>query len=228
VPSPTATRFTFSQHVLLLAVPSLAALLIRLLGATLRYEDVFPPDAEAPVPGDAIPGPTIFAFWHRSLLVGAHRFRDRGIAILISRSIGFQPYLGTPNSTLIRLIGIEVRSRLALPYRIFYCLDRSVPRNPRYPPHCPRHSLHPRQPPARARHLLLQNPIIPKTEPSPQNSVRLPPKVEVFYPKNIGKFALSRGPRSRASPISLKIKEIDTKTQVACLPCSTCYSINSK
>ncbi len=86
MPPLTATRFTVLQRSLLLAVPPLAALLIRLLGMTLRYEDVFPPLADRPVPGDAIPGPTIFAFWHRSLLVCAHRFRKRGIAILISRS----------------------------------------------------------------------------------------------------------------------------------------------
>ena len=36
--------------------------------------------------GDLIPGPTVFVFWHRSLLVCAHRFRGMRIAILISRS----------------------------------------------------------------------------------------------------------------------------------------------
>jgi lysophospholipid acyltransferase (LPLAT)-like uncharacterized protein len=64
-------------------VPPLAALLIRLLGMTLRYED----RAEAGVtPGWAIPGPVVFAFWHRSLLACAHRFRSLDIAILISSS----------------------------------------------------------------------------------------------------------------------------------------------
>jgi lysophospholipid acyltransferase (LPLAT)-like uncharacterized protein len=71
---------------LLAVIPRLTALIIRALGATLRYESVFPPDAVHPIPGDAIPGPTIFAFWHRSLLICAHRFRDKDIAILISRS----------------------------------------------------------------------------------------------------------------------------------------------
>ena len=64
-------------------VPRLAALSIRLLGATLRYEDVL---AENGVRGDLIAGPTVFCFWHRSLLVCAYRFRGLGIAILISRS----------------------------------------------------------------------------------------------------------------------------------------------
>jgi lysophospholipid acyltransferase (LPLAT)-like uncharacterized protein len=75
--------YTLGQRVLLSIVPRLASTLILALGATLRYEDVFAPGAER---GDLIPGPTVFAFWHRSLLVCAHRFRNRGIAILISRS----------------------------------------------------------------------------------------------------------------------------------------------
>ena len=71
------------QRVALAVVPPLAALLIRLLGMTLRYQDV----AESGVtPGYAIPGPVVFAFWHRSLLACAHRFRNLGIAILISSS----------------------------------------------------------------------------------------------------------------------------------------------
>ncbi len=67
-------------------VPRLAALLIRALGATLRYEDVFAAEYAERIPGDEIPGPTVYAFWHRSLLACAHRFRGRDIAILISRS----------------------------------------------------------------------------------------------------------------------------------------------
>ncbi len=67
-------------------VPYLAALLIRLLGATLRYQNVLPANDPQAIPGDQIPGPTIYAFWHRSLLLAAHRFRNLDIAILISRS----------------------------------------------------------------------------------------------------------------------------------------------
>ena len=56
---------------------------IRLLGMTLRFEDVCAPDVPA---GDTLLGPAVFAFWHRSLLLAAYRFRGKGIAILISRS----------------------------------------------------------------------------------------------------------------------------------------------
>ena len=68
---------------MLALAPWLAAWVIRALGATLRYEDVF---GTGGTRGDLIAGPTIFVFWHRSLLACAHRFRGLGIAILISRS----------------------------------------------------------------------------------------------------------------------------------------------
>ena len=64
-------------------VPVVAAGVIRLLGCTLRYEDVV---AEGAVRGDLVAGPGVYVFWHRSLLSCAYRFRGLGIAILISRS----------------------------------------------------------------------------------------------------------------------------------------------
>ena len=68
---------------MLAVVPPLAALLIRVLGATLRYRDVNVPGT--PI-GHTVQGPTVFAFWHCSMLTCAHRFRNLDIAILISRS----------------------------------------------------------------------------------------------------------------------------------------------
>jgi hypothetical protein len=96
--------FTRKQRLLLAIIPPLAALLIRALGATLRYRDINAPGV--PV-GIDIPGPSIFAFWHRTLLVCAHRFRNKQIAILISPSfdgeliartvalLGFHPVRGS-------------------------------------------------------------------------------------------------------------------------------------
>ena len=78
--------FTFKQRVILAIVPRLVTLLIRTVGATLTYQDVFLPNTADPIPGDKIPGPTIYAFWHQSLLACAHRFRNKDIAILISPS----------------------------------------------------------------------------------------------------------------------------------------------
>ena len=79
----TGSTFTLPQRFALALVPPAAAGLIRLLGATLRYSDVPGPGGTR---GDLIAGPTIFVFWHHSLLACAHRFRGLGIAILISQS----------------------------------------------------------------------------------------------------------------------------------------------
>ena len=96
--------FTRKQRLLLAILPPLAALIVRALGATLRYRDITAPGT--PV-GIDIPGPTIFAFWHRTLLICAHRFRNHGIAILVSSSfdgeliartvalLGFHPVRGS-------------------------------------------------------------------------------------------------------------------------------------
>lgn len=101
--------YTRTQRLALFVVPPLAAALIRALGATLRYRDINACDASGqtvPV-GIEIPGPVVFAFWHRTLLVCAHRFRNKGIAILISPSfdgemiartvahLGFHPVRGS-------------------------------------------------------------------------------------------------------------------------------------
>jgi hypothetical protein len=87
-PQPTAApqqapKLKLGQRLALALVPPLAALLIRLLGMTLRYQDRAEPGV---TPGYTIPGPVVFAFWHRSLLACAHRFRNLDIAILISTS----------------------------------------------------------------------------------------------------------------------------------------------
>jgi hypothetical protein len=75
--------FNRKQRLLLAIVPPVVALLVRVIGATLRYRDVNAPGTPN---GDTVLGPTIFAFWHCALLTCAHRFRDMDIAILISRS----------------------------------------------------------------------------------------------------------------------------------------------
>ncbi len=76
-------RFTTRQKLTLAVVPRIVAGVIRLLGVTLRFQEICAPGVAV---GDKIQGPTVYAFWHRSLLLAAYRFRGRGIAILISRS----------------------------------------------------------------------------------------------------------------------------------------------
>jgi hypothetical protein len=104
VPAFSRPAFSGKERFLLALIPPLAAMLIRVLGATLRYRDVNAPGV--PV-GIEIPGPVVFAFWHRTLLTCAHRFRNKDIAILISASfdgeliartvalLGFHPMRGS-------------------------------------------------------------------------------------------------------------------------------------
>jgi lysophospholipid acyltransferase (LPLAT)-like uncharacterized protein len=67
---------------LLPLIASGGALLVRLLCATLRYEN----SAEPGGPLDATERPIVWAFWHRCLVVATHRFQKRDIAVLTSRS----------------------------------------------------------------------------------------------------------------------------------------------
>ncbi len=82
-PQPEVLRTSLLARLALALVPPLAAVVIRLLGATLRYQDLTDPGT---IPGAQHPGSSIYVFPHRSLLIAAHRFRNRQIAILISQS----------------------------------------------------------------------------------------------------------------------------------------------
>ncbi len=75
--------YTLKQRIALAIIPRIASLVICCLGITLRYRDVCDPEA---LPGYDIPPPAVYAFWHRCLLACAWRFRNNGVAILISRS----------------------------------------------------------------------------------------------------------------------------------------------
>ena len=116
--------YTPTQRLTLFLAPRLAALLIRLLGLTLRYHDIYDPAHPDPTPVETTPGPTVYAFWHRSLLACAPRFRNNDIAILISRSfdgeliartverLGFRPVRGSSSRG-----GVSALRTLADAYR---------------------------------------------------------------------------------------------------------------
>jgi lysophospholipid acyltransferase (LPLAT)-like uncharacterized protein len=75
--------YTLKQRIALAIIPRVASFVICCLGITLRYRDVCDPGV---FPGYDSPPPAIYAFWHCCLLACAWRFRNHGIAILISRS----------------------------------------------------------------------------------------------------------------------------------------------
>ena len=68
---------------MLVLVPPVVSTLIRVVGSTWRVRDVNAPSTSN---GHTLPGPTVFAFWHATLLACAYRFRGLGIAIMISQS----------------------------------------------------------------------------------------------------------------------------------------------
>jgi lysophospholipid acyltransferase (LPLAT)-like uncharacterized protein len=79
----SAQSFSYSQRITIAIVPRLAALLLRVLHRTLRYEVVVEPGAEPATP----PGLQVWCFWHRCLIPCACYFHDRiRPAVLISRS----------------------------------------------------------------------------------------------------------------------------------------------
>jgi lysophospholipid acyltransferase (LPLAT)-like uncharacterized protein len=68
---------------MLWTVPPLVALLLRMLHATLRYEEIFDEGGRADHPGEA----GVWCFWHRCLLPAACFFRGRPrTTLLISAS----------------------------------------------------------------------------------------------------------------------------------------------
>ena len=79
----SAQSFSFSQRITLAIVPRLAALLLRGLHRTLRYEVVVEPGAEPATP----PARQVWCFWHRCLIPCACYFHARfKPAVLISLS----------------------------------------------------------------------------------------------------------------------------------------------
>ena len=75
-------RFNWKQKIALAIVPPLAAVLVRLLGATLRYRDAGALDWQV----EKNSATRVYCMWHRCLLTSADCFRRLPIAILISAS----------------------------------------------------------------------------------------------------------------------------------------------
>ncbi len=75
-------RFTVGQRVALWVVPKLTALLLAIVGATLRFE-VIAEESSAPA---TPPARGIFCFWHRCTLPAGWYFRKFQCSILISQS----------------------------------------------------------------------------------------------------------------------------------------------
>ena len=79
---PDTRRFSFPQRLALALAPRLAALLIALIGRTLRFV-VIAEDGAAPAP---LPAQGIYCSWHECTVAAGWYFRRYHACILISRS----------------------------------------------------------------------------------------------------------------------------------------------
>jgi lysophospholipid acyltransferase (LPLAT)-like uncharacterized protein len=77
---PKADRASLRNRVGTWIASRIAAVLLRLLGATWRFS------IEGPSPFVVGSGPHLGAFWHRDALIAAYCFRDRGYSVPVSRS----------------------------------------------------------------------------------------------------------------------------------------------
>lgn len=131
-------RYRLSQRLALRLLPPLGAMLIRLLGVTLRFHQIGPLGAHA----DDHPETRAWCLWHRSLLSVAWHFRRRNIAILISPSfdgeliartigrVGYTPVRGSSSrSGAAGLLGLQRALRSQCRYA---ALTVDGPRGPAY------------------------------------------------------------------------------------------------
>jgi lysophospholipid acyltransferase (LPLAT)-like uncharacterized protein len=91
-------RFSFGQRIALWFVPRLTALLLAIIGSTLRFEVIA---EEGAVPENP-PTTGIFCFWHRCTLLAGWYFRKFRCSILISRSFD-----GELITRTLRLLGYD-------------------------------------------------------------------------------------------------------------------------
>jgi lysophospholipid acyltransferase (LPLAT)-like uncharacterized protein len=75
----TQHELSWQRQLMLWVVPLLVALLLRVLDATLRYEEICEEGGHADQPGEA----SLWCFWHRCLLPAACFFRGRPRTILL-------------------------------------------------------------------------------------------------------------------------------------------------
>jgi len=75
-------EWNFGQRVALAVVPSLVALILRIIGSTLRYELICEPGVTVPPP----PGTGIYCLWHRAVILATIYFRGYPAVVMISQS----------------------------------------------------------------------------------------------------------------------------------------------
>jgi lysophospholipid acyltransferase (LPLAT)-like uncharacterized protein len=136
-----ATRtFSFSERVKLWLISWAGYLLIRTLGATLRYKYIMEPGC---LSSDGVTASrvAIWCFWHRAVIPATYRFRNQGLAVMTSRSfdgeyiariihkLGFIAVRGSSSRGAVGAL-IGMRKQLEEGHGAVFTIDG--PRGPRY------------------------------------------------------------------------------------------------
>jgi len=138
--SAASTRsFSFSERVKIWLISWAGFLLIRIIGATLRYQVIAEPGCIADSYGAG--PPAIWCFWHRAVIPATYRFRNKGLAVMTSRSfdgeyiariiqkLGFTAVRGSSSRGAVGAL-LGMRQQLEQGHAVVFTIDG--PRGPRY------------------------------------------------------------------------------------------------
>ena len=138
--SAESTRsFSFSERVKLWLISWAGFLFIRIVGATLRYKFFLEPGCVADSYGAG--PPAIWCFWHRAVIPATYRFRNKGLAVMTSRSfdgeyiariiqkLGYAAVRGSSSRGAVGAL-IGMRQQLEQGHGVVFTIDG--PRGPRY------------------------------------------------------------------------------------------------
>ncbi|HEY4676244.1 MAG TPA: lysophospholipid acyltransferase family protein [Candidatus Angelobacter sp.] len=138
--SGESTRvFSFSERVKIWLISWAGYLLIRTIGATLRYKFFLEPGCTGNSSGAG--PPAIWCFWHRAVIPATYRFRNQGLAVMTSRSfdgeyiariiqkLGFTAVRGSSSRGAVGAL-IGMRQQLEQGHGVVFTIDG--PRGPRY------------------------------------------------------------------------------------------------
>jgi len=133
-----ARSFSLRERILLWMISNTAALLLRLIGPTLRFRLEFEPGCTY---DGASVGQAIYCFWHRYVIPAAWRFRNRDLAVMTSlsfdgeyiarfiRMFGFRAVRGSSSRGGVAAL-LAMREELESGYSVVFTIDG--PRGPIY------------------------------------------------------------------------------------------------
>jgi lysophospholipid acyltransferase (LPLAT)-like uncharacterized protein len=136
-PSERRMHFTLRQRVLVAVISSVGYVVIRILGATLRFAWS---DEDGATP-ERIARPAIYSFWHQCIFPAAALFRGQGIGVMTSLSfdgefiariiekLGFRAVRGSSSRGAVGAL-LGMRREIEAGEAVAFTIDG--PRGPRY------------------------------------------------------------------------------------------------